>query len=125
MNWKLALIVGLGGFIGSIGRYGVDTITKRLITDFPSGTLFVNIVGSFLIGILFAYVEKGILINAGWRVFLITGICGGFTTFSAFSLENHMLYEQGYFNRLLINVMLSVLLGFMATFAGLHLIRKF
>ncbi|MDR2839965.1 MAG: CrcB family protein, partial [Paludibacter sp.] len=79
------LFVGLGGFLGSAARYLLTLLIKNPERLFPLGTFAVNIIGSFVIGILFALIGKNAL-SETWRLFLMAGICGGFTTFSAFSL---------------------------------------
>ena len=88
---KSFLLVGLGGSIGAMLRYLVATIWRT--DNFPYNTLVINIVGSLLIGIVFALSEKTDLINDNMKLFLATGICGGFTTFSTFSAENFQLLK--------------------------------
>ena len=86
---KIILLVGTGGFIGSISRYLVSQFMQKTFeTTFPLGTMAVNIAGSFLIGIIYALSEQSNLLSAEWRVFLTVGFCGGFTTFSSFAYEN-------------------------------------
>src|SRR4051812_49157893 len=85
---RLLLIIGVGGFLGSISRYVVQEWMIRLFTSpFPVGTFIVNMAGSFLIGGIYALAEKTGFLSNEWRVFLATGFCGGFTTFSTFSYE--------------------------------------
>lgn len=92
---KDILLVGLGGFLGSISRYGVGLSTSRFFPGhFQLGTFLVNIVGSLLIGILAGYFIKNQSSQAS-SLFFITGFCGGFTTFSAFSLDNLKLIKEG------------------------------
>jgi CrcB protein len=86
---KNLLLVGLGGATGSMLRYAVTLLIGSSI--FPYATLFVNIIGSFLIGLVIAFCIKDESIVNNWKLFLATGICGGFTTFSAFSMENMQL----------------------------------
>ncbi|HTK38523.1 MAG TPA: fluoride efflux transporter CrcB [Pyrinomonadaceae bacterium] len=117
-------LVGVGGFLGSVFRYLVTIILARQFTSsFPLGTLTVNIVGCFLIGILFALSEKGNLLTPEWRIFLTTGFCGGFTTFSTFSYESMKLMQDGEILYLSLNVALSVIVGFAATYLGIFFIK--
>ena len=123
-NLQLMLAVALGGAIGSVARYltGIGS-TKLFGLAFPWGTLIINIAGSFLIGVfaeLFAL--KWDLPQAG-RAFLTVGICGGFTTFSTFSLDTYVLIERGELWPATAYIVGSVVLSIGALVAGLHLIR--
>ena len=118
------LLVGLGGLIGSIARYLVAVLfAGQFASSFPFATFAVNIVGCFLIGILFALSDRGNFLSPEWRIFLTTGFCGGFTTFSAFSLESIRLVQNGEFLYLSLYVILSVVLGLAATYLGILLVR--
>ena len=119
---KNLLLVGLGGSIGSMVRYAVSLLTNSKL--FPYATLSVNIIGSFIIGIVFALSIKEAGLSNNWRLFLATGICGGFTTFSAFSLENMGLLQSGRIGIALTYIILSIVLGIAATFLGYLLIIK-
>ena len=101
-------------------------ITGLFITTkfFPYATLTVNVVGSFIIGIIFAITIKEELLLSNWKLFLATGFCGGFTTFSAFSLENLGLLQSGKTSLALLYIGLSLVLGITATFLGYLLIIK-
>jgi CrcB protein len=118
------LIVALGAAIGGALRHGVNVGSARVIgLDFPFGTLFVNIVGSLAMGVLAGYFAfKGDALQS-WRLFLTTGILGGFTTFSAFSLDFAVLYERGELVLALAYVLGSVGLSIAALFAGLWIVR--
>lgn len=119
------ILVGVGGFLGSVSRYLVTVLLARQFTSsFPLGTLTVNVVGCFLIGILFALSEKGNLLTPEWRIFLTTGFCGGFTTFSTFSYESIRLLQDGEILYLSLNVALSVIVGFAATYLGMFFIKS-
>jgi len=124
VNLQILLAVALGGALGSVARYLVGIGSGRLFgLGFPWGTLIINIAGSFLIGVfaeLFAL--KWDLPQAG-RVFLTVGICGGFTTFSTFSLDTYVLMERGEFWPAAAYIVGSVVLSIGALVAGLHLIR--
>lgn len=112
---KLVLLAGMGSFIGGTARYLIALpFQNKLIFYFPFGTLIANIVGCFLIGILFALAERGVIAIEG-RVFLITGILGGFTTFSSFSLETIEMFRDGYLTKAILYIMISVVVGLLAT----------
>ncbi|MDP2323403.1 MAG: fluoride efflux transporter CrcB [Gammaproteobacteria bacterium] len=114
-----------GGAVGSVLRYAVAGITQRLYStggsaavSFPVGTLVVNVTGSFLIGLLMGLAESRAVLTAETRLLLVTGLLGGYTTFSAFSLETLMLFRAGQTGTALSSVVLQVLLGVAAAFAG-------
>lgn len=118
------LLVAAGGALGSVLRYLVGLWTLRSFgPSFPWGTLTVNITGSFLIGVFAEMIARKFGASAEIRVFLITGILGGYTTFSAFSLDAITLFERGEPVTALIYVASSVLLSAVAVFAGLALMR--
>ena len=119
---KNLLLVGLGGGIGSMLRYGAHLLVNTKL--FPWATFTVNIMGSFIIGIVFAMSIREQPLADGWKLFLATGICGGFTTFSAFSLENMGLLQNGKFGMALAYMALSIVLGISATFLGYQAIIK-
>ncbi|MEO0421356.1 MAG: fluoride efflux transporter CrcB [Pseudomonadota bacterium] len=124
---KALALVALGGALGASGRY-VTTLAMQawLGRAFPWGTLSVNVIGSFAMGIAFvalAALGDEQRANEG-RLLLMTGVLGGFTTFSAFSLETLALMEQGEWTRSVANVGVSVALCLAATFAGLALARQ-
>ena len=122
---RILLLIGAGGFIGSICRYLVQQfIQNKLVSTFPYGTLGVNITGCFLIGLILALSLKGYVTN-DWRLFLVTGICGGYTTFSAFSMESVALFRSGEMLSGFTYIAGSVLLGLLATFAGIWFTKLF
>jgi fluoride exporter len=95
MNLYKLLAVGLGGSVGSISRYVISrAVDKRLELLVPYGTLVVNVVGSFILGLVFSLTLKGTDDREIWRLLLGVGFCGGFTTFSSFALENFLLLQQ-------------------------------
>jgi len=118
---KSFLLVGIGGMVGSMLRYLFAVIIKP--QSFPYATLSVNIVGCLVIGIVMGFVLKNEALNQNWKLFLATGICGGFTTFSAFSLECIQFIEQQRYAAMLGYIALSIVLGLAATFAGIQLTR--
>jgi CrcB protein len=120
---RTLLLIGTGGLLGSMARYLLTQfIQNKYFSTLPLGTLIVNISGCFLIGIFFGLAEKG-NINPDWRSFLTTGFCGGFTTFSTFTLEGNKLMQGGEFFYLSLYVGLSVVVGFAATYAGILLTK--
>ena len=121
---KIIFIVGVGGFIGSIARYLLTImIQNKFLSAFPLGTLIVNITGCFLIGLIYGLTEKGGLISPEWRLFLATGICGGFTTFSTFSYESINLIRSSEYFYVSLYAGISVFAGLLATYLGFLLIK--
>jgi CrcB protein len=123
---KTLLLIGAGGFLGSISRF----LTSRYIQDnfpsaFPYGTFLVNISGCLLIGLIYGISEKSSLLTSGWKMFLAVGFCGGYTTFSTFANENLALLRDGAFLYFFLYTGLSVFLGVAATFAGVLLTKIF
>ncbi len=116
---KSLITVGLGGFVGSIIRFLVSKYIQNYFNlVFPLGTFVVNILGCFLIGLLFGLSFKTNLINDEVRLFLTVGFCGGFTTFSSFAHENLVLLREGHILQLSLYIGLSVLLGIFAVYLG-------
>jgi fluoride exporter len=121
---RTLLIVGSGGFIGTVLRYLVQVYAGKIMNStFPLGTLLVNIAGSFLIGVIYAFAEKGNLMNSEWRIFLAVGICGGFTTFSTFAMDNLNLMKDNSLLQLMLYTGGSLFLGIMAVYLGIILTR--
>ncbi len=121
---KLILIIGTGSFIGGVSRFLASRyIQNTVISGFPFGTLFVNILGCLLIGIFYGMSERGNFMSAEMRLFLTVGFCGGFTTFSTFASENLSLLKDGNFFYFALYTALSVFLGLMATYFG-NLVTK-
>ena len=113
------LFAGLGGFIGSAGRYWMSNLAYRVLgQDFPYGTLFVNVLGCLLIGFLMTFFEQRLLVNPNFRIFLTIGILGGFTTFSTFSYETVALLREGSYWIAILNILSSVLTCLGATWLG-------
>src|ERR1700674_3418638 len=113
------LIIAFGGALGSVSRYGCQKWIYQLYPHpFPFGTFLVNISGCFLIGLFFGLSEKGNLLNPEWRLFLTTGFCGGFTTFSTYSFETISLLRNGDYSYAFIYITASVLVGIIAVWSG-------
>jgi CrcB protein len=120
---KLALIVGAGSFLGGISRYLLSTfIETKASHSFPYGTFAVNLIGCFVVGCLFGLAEKWEL-GLEWRLLAITGFLGGFTTFSAFSVETHYLIKSGHIGVAVTYVLSSVVIGIGLTFLGAWVFR--
>jgi CrcB protein len=120
------LIVFLGGGLGAALRHGVNLLSARLLgTAFPYATLLENVTGSLVMGLLAAWFALKGDASQSWRLFLTTGILGGYTTFSAFSLDTALLYERGEFGLAALYVLASVALSIGGLFAGLALVRHF
>jgi len=116
---KQILLIGFGGFAGSVARYFVSRLNTSVEwLSIPIGTLTVNVLGSFLIGFLVGISEKSPILTVELRMFLMVGLCGGFTTFSSFTSENLMLMRNGQFLPLFLYTGLSILLGFTAVYLG-------
>jgi CrcB protein len=120
------LIVFLGGGIGAALRHGVNLGSARLLgTAFPYHTLIINVTGSLVMGLIAGYFALKGDSSQSWRLFLTTGILGGYTTFSAFSLDAALLYERGELGLAALYVGASVALSIGGLFAGLALVRHF
>ena len=120
---KLIFVIGIGGFLGSVFRYLLSLlIHTKTTTNFPIGTLIVNILGCFFIGIVLGFFEKGQISNE-WKLFLATGLLGGFTTFSAFSSETFVLLREGFIGYALFYIFASVIFGLLATYFAYSLIK--
>jgi CrcB protein len=119
-------IVFLGGGIGAALRHGINIGAARWFgTGFPFGTLIINITGSLIMGLVAGYFAFKGDASQHWRLFLTTGILGGYTTFSAFSLDAALLYERGEVSLAAVYVLASVVLSIAALFAGLAIVRSF
>ena len=113
--------VALGGAIGAATRFGVGVALYRPGGGFPIGVLAVNVIGSFLMGLVVVYLGQKMLSHL--NPFLMTGVLGGFTTFSAFSLEAYTMFERGEVGQAALYVTLSVVLSIAALVAGIYIMR--
>jgi CrcB protein len=120
------LIVFLGGGVGAAFRHFINMSAPRLLgSAFPYGTLFINVTGSIVMGLVAGYFAFKGDASQHWRLFLTTGILGGYTTFSAFSLDAALLYERGEMGMAALYVIASVTISIIGLFAGLALVRNF
>ncbi len=122
MQW---LMIAIGGALGSVARFAsVSYLTPLLNYRFPVGTFVVNIVGSFLIGVAYVLLVDKAVLPAEWRLFFITGILGGFTTFSAFSLEMLQMWQEGHVLISIAYATSSVILGLLMAYVGMQFVQK-
>ena len=120
------LLVGLGGAVGSMARYLCQKwFAENYLHPFPWGTFTVNLLGCFLLGVIYAAGEKTTMLTPQTRLLLTTGICGGFTTFSTFAFENMTLLRSGDISYFLLYALGSVVSGILLVFAGVALIKLF
>lgn len=123
---KMILLVGAGGFVGSIARFLSGQLFIRYYpSSFPWGTLVVNVIGCFLIGLIYAFSEKGNLLSPEMRLLLATGFCGGFTTFSSFSYESIALMKDGELFYTFLYVAASIIIGFLAAYIGVFIVKSY
>lgn len=116
------LFIGLGGFLGSISRYWLSALIHKFAgMNFPYGTLTVNVIGCFAIGLLMTMFQEHFVENPNIRLFLIIGVLGGFTTFSSFSFDTLALMKAGNFLSAGVNIVASVTVCLMATWIGYYI----
>ena len=117
-------MIGAGSCIGGICRYLCQQfVQKHYPSSIPLGTLSVNVIGCFIIGIIYALADKGNILSPAMRLLLATGFCGGYTTFSSFAVENISLIRDGEFFYTGLYIALSVIIGFAAVYLGILFIK--
>jgi len=122
---QTALIIGFGGFLGSISRYITQLATSRVMPSiFPYGTFVVNIIGCFLIGVFYGLAEREHLLSPQLRLFFVVGFIGSYTTFSTFSMDKWNLIQNGHYVTTFGYLFLSVILGLAGTVSGIFIIKK-
>ena len=121
---KQLLLVFVGGGIGSVLRYLVGKYLNSVENGIPYGTFASNIIGSLLIGIILGLAVKQNTLSENQILFLATGFCGGFTTFSTFAYENHIFLKTGDFSSFAIYTIASFAIGFLAVFAGIYVVKS-
>lgn len=120
---KQALLVFLGGGLGSVARYFLSLKLNNYENAIPYGTLLANVLGSLFIGIIFGYMLKTGNLSERNSLLLATGFCGGFTTFSTFIYENYLFVKDGDYFSFLPYLAITFILGFIALFLGLYLVK--
>ena len=120
---KNLLLVFLGGGFGSVLRFLIGKYLNGSASGITYGTFAANFLGSLLIGVIFGIVAKHNTLSQGQILLLATGFCGGFTTFSTFAYENHLFLRSGDFTSFAIYTIGSFVLGFLAVFWGMHLVK--
>ncbi|PHQ57275.1 MAG: fluoride efflux transporter CrcB [Lutibacter sp.] len=118
---KQALLVFVGGGLGSVSRYLFGKWLNKIEYAMPYGTMLSNVLGSLLIGFILGYLAKTSSVSESQSLLLATGFCGGFTTFSAFAYENHLFLKNGDYFSFLTYTFGTLIVGFLAVFLGLYL----
>lgn len=123
MNLVIFLYIGIGGFFGAISRFVVAGFVQKISGSlFPFGTLSVNVLGSFIIGLTAMYFEN--VIAPEYKAMVMTGFLGALTTFSTFSLENVNMLQEGDYTRAIINIFVNVIFSISATIAAIYIFKK-
>jgi len=118
------LLIGLAGFVGTLGRYWLSGIVARRYGEtFPLGTLTVNLLGCFVVGLLFYLMQERFLVNQNVRTVVLIGVLGGFTTFSSFGLQTFTLLQDNEIALAVLNVVASNVLGLLLVWAGYSLAK--
>ncbi|MFT4685025.1 MAG: CrcB protein [Flavobacteriales bacterium] len=120
---KQVLLVFIGGGFGSVLRYLLGKYLNNSETGIPYGTFTANILGSLLIGLILGFAIKNDTLSSNQTILLATGFCGGFTTFSTFAYENHVMLKSGDFMNFAIYTIASFAVGFLAVFLGMYLVK--
>ena len=120
---KSILLIFLGGGVGSVMRYGIHRTTQSISIVFPLGTFIVNFIGCLMIGILWGITEKQLKLSEEIKLLMMTGLCGGFTTFSAFTLEGIGLLKEQRITAFFLYIISTVIICLIATYFGIRLVR--
>lgn len=120
---KQLLLVFIGGGFGSVLRFIIGKMLNNSQTGIPYGTFTANILGSLLIGLILGLATKNQALTQNHTLLLATGFCGGFTTFSTFAYENHVFLKSGDFVSFALYTIASFIVGFLAVFAGMYLVK--
>ncbi len=121
---KQLFLIGLGGGIGSIFRFLTSLLTAKYYSNvFPLATFIVNIIGCFLIGLIIGALSHHTEVSPSWKLLLVTGFCGGYTTFSAFAFENFTLIQNNNHLVFLLYLGLSIFIGILAVWLGVIITR--
>ena len=120
---KQLLLVFVGGGFGSVLRYIIGKWLNNSENGIPYGTFAANIIGSLLIGVILGYAAKNETLSHSSTLLLATGFCGGFTTFSTFAYENHLFLKSGDFTSFAFYTIASFVVGFLAVFAGMYIVK--
>ena len=124
MNLQNVILIFVGGGLGSVSRYFTGFyISKFWQNPFPFGTFTANVLGCFLIGLIYGFSEKSESLNPQWRFFLATGFCGGYTTFSTFAFENLKLLQNNQVGLFFAYSLLSFVVGLVAVWFGMSLVK--
>jgi CrcB protein len=124
-NLNKYIAIAVGGALGSMARYWIGGyVGERFPTTFPYGTLLINISGSFVIGLFLTLITERVSVHTNWRLGIAVGFVGAYTTFSTFEFETFKLFETGSGISGFMNVIVSLLLGFVAVWGGVALGRK-
>ncbi|MBP1839582.1 fluoride efflux transporter CrcB [Formosa algae] len=121
---KQLVLVFIGGGLGSVLRFTISKYINDASTGIPYGTFLANILGSLLIGIILGLADKNHLITHNYTLLLATGFCGGLTTFSTFAFENHVFLKTGDFVNFALYTLFTIIIGFLAVFLGVFLIKN-
>ena len=118
------LIVSLGAIIGACSRYYISRLAAKLLgAVFPYGTLFINVTGSVVVGFFMIYASERVLLDPRWRLLIVVGFCGAFTTFSSYAFESMAYFDQGQWHLMLTNILTNNLLCLAGALGGMALAR--
>lgn len=121
---KDILVISIGAIVGANARWILSRYAARLIGPaFPYGTLFINVTGSFIVGFFMAWTTERVLLDPRWRLLIVVGFCGAFTTFSSFAFETMSFFEQGQWLLMWTNFLSNNLLCLGAALAGMAVAR--